>query len=177
MTEADFFVDGFLPLLDILGRDELHKPVYAVPLTYVLGQLYSPPFLVGCIAQKCTEGLLSKTTDKTSLIWFFTYICLEHEKARSCDQIKTIARFLGENGGAESLKTILGGSTVTDGAPSLADVRRPRQNFPVAVTTTIKKTFAPFTLFQRCKSFCVMLNRIFQRFHLIEWGLLRKHSF
>jgi len=74
MTEADFFVDGFLPLLDILGRDELLKPVYAVPLTYVLGQLYSPPFLVGCIAQKCTEGLLSKTTDKTSLIWFYIHL-------------------------------------------------------------------------------------------------------
>lgn len=101
LTEVEVFVHGFLPLVDLLGRDELHKPVYSSPLNYVIEQLYSLPFLVDCIAKHCSEGLVETSTDRTSLIWFFTVVCLAHDKARINSQVKSIVECLGQHGGAE----------------------------------------------------------------------------
>ena len=133
MTEKAVFVDGFIPLLEFLGREELKKPVYESPLKAVLVHLYKMPFLVPCVAQHCKDNNMEKSTQKTAVIWFLTMVCLEYERARNDDSIRDLARSLNQFGMASSLLNVLEGTELSQvgNAPfSLADVRVSQAEVP-----------------------------------------------
>ena len=130
IPDHDVFVNGFLPLVQCLGRDELHKPVYLTPMNSLLSRLYLTPFLVPCILEHCKNGKVTTNDEKTSLIWFFTRIALESSNARQNESVKEIAEIFKHHGGSESLQTVLAGSLVSAAGISLANVRQAQADLP-----------------------------------------------
>jgi hypothetical protein len=130
ITDQGVFVNGFLPLVQCLGQDELHKPVYLTPMNSLLSRLYLTPFLVPCILEHCKNGRVTTNDEKTSLIWFITRIALESSNARQDESVKEIAEIFKHHGGSESLQTVLAGSLVSAPGVSLAKVRQSQADLP-----------------------------------------------
>lgn len=157
--------------------------MYAAPLKAVLTHMYKMPFLVPCIAQHYQDGYICNNSQRTALIWFFTMVCLEHEFARNSPAIRELAGFLGEFGGAESLKTILGGSALADRtgiATSLADVRLSQSEVPGGRHDNDKRDFRSIAIVPTLEEFLCEADPYLPKIHdsvepMTEAQLLDRH--
>lgn len=125
------FENGFLPLLEILGGDDLGKPVYDTPLETVLKNLYDMKFLIPELLVHVQASRAERNDSRTALIWFLTKLSLKVAEVRSDDTVIQLAKLLSDAGpGAECLMTVLDGGNGSDNDLSLAGVRDKQAEVP-----------------------------------------------
>lgn len=131
IPEESVFTNGFLPLLEILGSDDLSKPVYDQPLEKVLKNLYETKFLIPALLVHIRESRAQRSDSRTALIWFLTKLTLKEADARKDESVAEMAKLLSESGpGAECLNTVLGGTLESSNDLSLAGVRDKQTEMP-----------------------------------------------
>ncbi len=127
------FTDGLLPLLRLLGKPELHKPVYRKPLLVVLTDLYMmlDGLVVTTALEMVTNGRIHNHNDKATLIWFCKTLALESAFAREDEQIERLSQLLLPNTAeSERFKTVMAGTTATTSGISLAGIRSAQTEVP-----------------------------------------------
>jgi len=131
ITEESVFSNGFLPFLEILGGDDLGKPVYEKPLEVVLKSLYDTSFLIPELLAHVRASRAERNDSRTALIWFLTKLALKVAEVRSDDSVIQLAELLAESGpSADCLKTVLAGRNDADAGLSLAGVRDQQADVP-----------------------------------------------
>lgn len=135
IPDKSVFTNGFLPLLEILGGDDLGKPVYEKPLGVVLMTLYNMKFLLPELLVHIQAARAQRNDHRTALIWFLAKLALMPgevgTQVRSDDTVIQIAKVLSESGpGTECLDTILVGGTEANTALSLGGVRDQQAQLP-----------------------------------------------
>ena len=131
IPEESVFINGFLPFLEILGGDELGKPVYEKPLEGILKDLYDMKFLIPELLAHVQASRAQGNDRRTALIWFLTKLALKVSEVRSDAIVVQLANLLSVLGsGAERLQTVLTGSIDASIDLSLAGVRDKQAQLP-----------------------------------------------
>jgi hypothetical protein len=135
IPNENVFYNGFLPLLEILGGDDLGRPVYEKPLEAVLKNLYNLKFLLPEIVVHVQTSRVQDSDNRTALIWSLAKLALVSDEqigsqVRSDDTVLELSKLLS-GPGSECLDTILSGSLEEQHTDfSLARVREEQAQRP-----------------------------------------------
>ena len=101
-VDTDTENKGFLPLLNLLGHNDLAKPVYKKPLISVLSNFYNMRFLLQTILEILHNTSL-QSDEKMVLKWFFQIILLEKNEACDDDLVNNIVSAISTDGPLQTL--------------------------------------------------------------------------